>query len=203
VKGGYRAGVGSYERENKPNQQVGASETLETDVNEPEINEFIDQARWLLEYHSKRSDSISTRAVALLGFAGVVLALVARTSVPQGVELGGLLRFFSGLVLVSLVVSAGCSLGALMTRQLKAPAIVQLRRNWWKWSAGKRRGSAASDIAESFLRALELGEQSVLDVAIAEPNSRGRWFRAAAIAMMVSVGSLTVVLIAVYVQLFW
>ena len=49
-----------------------------------EIDAFKDQARWLLEWHNKRNDGFATRAVALLGFAGVIVALL-----PRGLDLSG------------------------------------------------------------------------------------------------------------------
>lgn len=49
-----------------------------------EIDAFNEQARWLLEWHNKRTDGFSTRSVALLGFTGVILALL-----PRGLDLDG------------------------------------------------------------------------------------------------------------------
>lgn len=42
---------------------------------------FTEQARWLLEWHNSRSESFASRAVAILGFDGVIMALIIQASV--------------------------------------------------------------------------------------------------------------------------
>lgn len=41
-----------------------------TGPNNDERAEFIEHAKWLLEWHNKRGEAFTTRAVALLGFKG-------------------------------------------------------------------------------------------------------------------------------------
>lgn len=52
-------------------------------VTKAELEAFIDQSRWLIEYHDKRGDSFTTRATALLGFSGVILVLLLRGPLPK------------------------------------------------------------------------------------------------------------------------
>jgi hypothetical protein len=44
--------------------------------NHDESAAFAAHARWLIEQHNKRSEAFTTRSVALLGFQGVILALL-------------------------------------------------------------------------------------------------------------------------------
>ena len=46
-----------------------------------ETDAFTTQARWLLEWHNKRNNGFSTRSVAILGFTGVILALLPEVSI--------------------------------------------------------------------------------------------------------------------------
>ncbi|MDP9417172.1 MAG: hypothetical protein M3P48_04925 [Actinomycetota bacterium] len=80
---------------------------------------FSEHARWLHDYHEKRSDRLGQRAATLLGFAGVVAALL-----PAGFTLGKdnidfTLPVRTALVaaLVLLVLSGGCSLKTIAVRK--------------------------------------------------------------------------------------
>ena len=41
----------------------------------PDAEVYIEQARWLLEWHNRRSEAFVNRAVGVIGFDGVALAL--------------------------------------------------------------------------------------------------------------------------------
>lgn len=169
---------------------------------DPDIIAFVEQARWLVDYHGRRSDSFSTRAVALLGFGGVMLALVVRTSLPAGIKADTAVKVAIPVTLGFLVLGACCSLFALWPRKLSAPGVKQLRDNWSSWVNSERRDHATFDIAETFLGAKDLTKPGVLDSNYNEPNGRAMWFRAAAVCMVLSVVSLTVVLTDLYMQAF-
>lgn len=53
-----------------------ADEIQERELLRIDSREALDEARWLHDYHLKRGDSAQQRAVALLGFAGVLIALI-------------------------------------------------------------------------------------------------------------------------------
>jgi hypothetical protein len=46
------------------------------------VQAFREHARWLHDYHEKRSDRLGQRAATLVGFAGVVAALLPAGSRP-------------------------------------------------------------------------------------------------------------------------
>ena len=50
---------------------------------------FTEQARWLIEQHNNRSEAFTTRAVALLGFEGVILALLLQGAGLDGMTASG------------------------------------------------------------------------------------------------------------------
>jgi hypothetical protein len=58
----------------------GDPHALPSGSNAPErvayIGAFVDQARWLIEVHTARGDSVQQRATALLGLIGVMLSLI-------------------------------------------------------------------------------------------------------------------------------
>lgn len=167
-----------------------------------EIGVFIEQARWLLEYHDRRSESVSTRAVALLGFAGVVLALLLQARLPDRVVVTGCIKTLFVVTVAAVLVTAGLCVYVLTTRQLIAPAVGQLRKNWRSWALSPRsRGSAASDVAESLLRGKRLEKESPLDATINAANRRASAFSWAVRALALALFPLTVLLIAVGVQL--
>lgn len=156
--------------------------TAATAHREDEISRFIEQARWLLDYHDRRGESLSTRAVALLGFVGVALALLLNFRLPRGVEVNDQVTLFYVATVVLLLATAGCCVWALMVRTLTAPGIGQLRGNWLAWVEIKRRDRAAKDIAEGLLGGKDLEKDSPLDRAVKAANGRARAVKFAAVA---------------------
>ncbi len=76
---------------------------------------FTEQARALLAAHDKRSDGITQGASTLLGFLGVLLALLAGASGlgKHDVHYGGWSKLLIVLTLVLLLLSAGSCLMVL------------------------------------------------------------------------------------------
>jgi len=166
-----------------------------------EIERFTEQAKWLFAYHESRGESLYTRAVALLGFVGVMLALLLGADLPKGVDVTCPIKVTFVATVVSLLMTGGCCLLAFKTRDSKVPSVSQLRENWQHWVDDQRRGSAAKDVAEMLLRAKELDEDSALDWAKKTADDRARWFEHAVFCMGVSLVSLTVLLAVVGYQL--
>jgi hypothetical protein len=165
-----------------------------------ETEAFTSQARWLLEWHNKRSDGFESRAVAILGFSGVILALL-----PTGLGLSKGLKLTSGIkyalfvTAALLLVTAICCVMVLAPRRSSAAQIEQLRQQWKGYSDGWVRGVAQQNIAESLLHGKQARESSPLERSFVEANVRGHWF---ALAMYVMLASLTA-LATVVVQVFW
>lgn len=173
-----------------------------TDLTDDEVQAFIDQARWLIEYHSQRGDAVITRSVALLGFTGVMLALVANL-IGRNPASDWFVKLALAGTLVALLLAAVNALLAIKTRHLEAPAIAQLRRNWDGWVHEKRRKAAAFDVAESLLKSSDLTSDSVVESVRNEAESRAQRLNCAAWSMLASVVLLTVSVIDLYFRAFW
>ena len=122
---------------------------------------YIDQARWLLEWHNRRSEGFVNRAIGVLGFDGVALALVVQAPGSDTSSPSALGWTLIGLLLVAFVVSAAFALATLWSVGVTAPSPDQLRRWWDRHRKNPENGSAAPNIAESFLDSLGGGMSPV------------------------------------------
>jgi hypothetical protein len=106
-----------------------------------ELEAFIAQARWLIEYHDRRADSLTTRATALLGFSGVILALLVRGGLPANVHVNPAIRITGIATIGSLLVCAVACLVTLLPGGATAPGVDELRAKWKGWVAKERRSA--------------------------------------------------------------
>lgn len=165
-----------------------------------EAKAFVDHARWLVDYHNKRSDNFASKSVALLGFSGVILALFARTTLPNGAQVT--LTAFILIVATTtlLLLTALMSLLTLFVTKVSAPSVDDLTRLWSDWAANSRRGKAHGDIAETYIRAKVPAESNPVKDAFDEADIRGRYFKGAAAAMLAAVAMLAALLILIAFQ---
>lgn len=146
--------------------------------------EFLEQARWLLEWHNKRSEAITTRATALLGFVGVVLALLL-----QGSRIGGIdPQWWTWLLLVAslggLLTTGVFALRAVLPQEVNMPSVSQLREWWAKQIAEPGRDRTGAQIAESILFGQDTDADSPISDAVMEASGRADDFKVAAIALL-------------------
>lgn len=146
--------------------------------------EFLEQARWLLEWHNKRSEAITTRATALLGFVGVVLALLLQGSSIGGIEP----RWWTWLLLVTslvgLLATSVYALFAVLPKKVNMPSVSQLREWWSKKIAEPGRGQTGAQIAESILFGQNTDADSPISDAVEEATDRAVNFKVAAWALL-------------------
>lgn len=162
---------------------------------------LIEQAKWLLDYHNRRNDSLGQRAVALLGFTGVVLALVPTAlGVPDNLHTNRWLYASLYTTLAGLLVTAGLCLKALGTKRTGAPAISRLRTQLRDHTTRARTGKVHADLAESLLHGLSVEATSPVDLAYAEANARARWFRAATAGIFLSLVALASLVVQIFQQ---
>ena len=166
-----------------------------------ELEAFTEQAKWLIEYHDKRGDSFTTRATALLGFSGVILALLLRSPLPEGVNYTGCIQIAGIATISSLLVCAIFSLLTLAPGSSSAPGIEELRDKWTDWLDKEGRGKVLGDIADSYLMA----HKGSKHVPVVMAHKRARWragyFMTAAGAMLTALVSLAILLLLVYEQI--
>lgn len=171
-----------------------------TPRNPGEVEAFAQQARWLLEWHNKRNDGFIARAVGLLGFAGVILALL-----PRGLDLNGPLHMTVGLrasliaTTVLLLATAAFGILVLAPQQSGAPSVGQLREHWRDYANGSGPSSPVAQITEDLLHGTSVEADSPVDLAAREANRRARWFKYAA----ASLGLGLVALATLVIQVFW
>lgn len=162
--------------------------------------DFIEQARWLLEWHNRRSEAFVTRAVALLGFVGVVLGLLFQGADLKGVDATHWTWMFLGASLLGLLVAGLYSVRTIAPQPIAAPSVQQLR-HWWKRHANRPIvGSTAPNIAESLLNSGDLTGVSALSAAKEDADRRGERFKKAVAGMVVALGGLTALLCNILTQ---
>lgn len=170
-------------------------------INTAELEAFIDQSRWLIEYHDKRADSLTTRATALMGFSGVILVLLLRGSIPHGVDVTLPIKI-AGFVTVALLLT--CAVFCLLTMvpgPTTAPGVDELRTRFSKWVSKERRGKTLGDIADSYLMIHDVSEKSFpVGDAYERADKRASRFTGAAAAMLGALASLAVLLFLIYQQ---
>lgn len=163
-----------------------------------EIDAFNDQARWLLEWHNKRSDAFSARSVALLGFTGVILALL-----PRGLDLNldATVGIHVSLIAtaVLLLLTAFFCLLTLAPKKSDSASIEELRELWRDYADGKNGPRPQAQMTERLLHGRSMHASSPVDIAFREANSRSLWFTWA----VVSLGVALVALATLVVQVFW
>lgn len=165
-----------------------------------ESAEFIEQARWLIEWHNRRSEAMATRAAGLLGFVGVILALLLQGA-TSGVEPGVLVFIFFGLTVIGLAFCAIHSLRALSPRLVGMPE-PQNFRVWWTEYAAQPKGSSSPvpKIAESLIRATGDPEESPVMSASQEASDRADCFGLAAWSLLLSLVPLVALVVTVVAQ---
>jgi hypothetical protein len=170
-------------------------------VTKSELDAFIAQSRWLIDYHDKRGDSLTTRATALLGFSGVILALLLRGPLPSGVSITTAMQV-AGVATVLLLLA--CALFCLLTilpGPTTAPGVDELRQHWVGWLAKDRRGKVLGDIADSYLMAHDSPDDSFpVGDAYARADRRAGFFNVAASAMLAALTCLAFLLFLIYQQ---
>lgn len=183
----------------EPGREVTDQQGL-TPADSQDIDAFSQQARWLLEWHNKRSDGFATRSVAILGFDGVILALLPRGLDPRGgieVTLG--LKTTLILTAALLFMTAAFCLLVLAPQRSNAPSISQIRQQWGDYADARQGPRPQAQVAESLLHGRSATSNSPLDHAYIEANRRGRWFKCA----VLSLGAALLALASLTVQVFW
>lgn len=163
---------------------------------------FIDHARWLMEWHSKRSESITARAVSLLGFVGVVLALMFQGA-ALNLKPSGYTWALLTVTLVAFVTAGICSLMAIMVRSMSVPSVDNLRDWWVAHVRSPKPGTMAPQFAEAYLNSLGSGgNKSPVSESKIDADARAKFFRSAVIATGVGLVSLSILLFNV-LNLIW
>lgn len=176
------------------------SESNPTDQKPQTTEAFTEHAKWLIDWHGKRSDAFATRASALLGFAGVILALLLNGARVPGLNPNP--WFWATLVVTAtlLVASAATSLATISSTETIAPRTAQVRRWWQRYTSKPKAGDWAENIAETFLRGTDLNKKAPVDAAVLEADRRAFWFRWATSTLLVGLIGVFFLLLQVFAQ---
>lgn len=153
---------------------------------------FIGQARWLLEWHNTRSEAFASRAVAVLGFDGVILALLLQGFGIKDVDATG--PVWAALTSTSLLLlfSAAWALSTIVPHKVAMPGVSDLRKGWAAHAQTPTARYAGPLVAESFLNASELHGTSPVLEAKKEGDTRATRFSWAVSSLLAATVSLAV-----------
>lgn len=136
----------------------------------------MEHARWVMEWHNKRAEGAATRAVAVLGFAGVTLALLVQGAGLNGLKPSGWTWFFAVVGATLLLVASLFALLAISTKKVRMHNTAQLR-SWWGDYLSKPNHDFGPDLAETVLLSKQITEDSPISTAEDEASDRVCWFK--------------------------
>lgn len=165
----------------------------------PQYAAFLDQARWGLAAQQQRSATFVTSAGTVLGFDGIILAVFASARAMDG--LVGVSLWFARASGVMVTLSAALTLGALIPRK---PASVDWTRVIRAWAdlhdpnASERQdsrqlfpqlilavGPVTTPRPRPSVLAWRTRSDKPLESTAEMATSRGNWFAASVIALLV------------------
>lgn len=144
-----------------------------------DVKAFLDQARGLLDFHQKRSDAATTRATALLGFVGVLVALSSAVlninktpgvATPDGQK-------WALYATVGFLLSTACfCLLVIRPRKSSIPDYQDLRAQWRSYEGADSEGRVLAQAVQNLLGADDPADDPVLRGA-REANVRLRFLK--------------------------
>lgn len=143
-------------------------------------------ARWLIEWNDRRSEALVSRAVALLGFDGVLLALVVQAAGVTTVRPSGETWVLFVLYLVAVLGSAASAVRVLQTAPTSIPSSVQPQVWWENEKVEGEHAAAANDVAESLLRKPDSRTDNPMESAREGADQRVKWFKVSIGALLLS-----------------
>lgn len=159
--------------------------------------DFLDQARWLLEWHNKRSEALTTRAVALLGFVGVIFTLLLQGATIKDLDPTVAIKVLLVVTAAALFVTAALALRCIATTSVKMPSVQGLQLEWAKHQQKPEPGAGAPNLTEEVLDAQGNAEVSPLESAKDEADERAKRFKAAAWVLVVALVLLAILTVTV------
>ena len=157
-------------------------------TNDPQTSEALavhaENARWLIDRASVRIDSFHQRAATLLGFTGVILAILPSVLDPIARTPGPCLRLSAWIVaLVSAVALASGSAASLMVLLIRNQLDVgmdKIVQRWVDTTTGSFKmipGQVLSDYANAYFGRAATERASVLLALKAQGDSKASWLR--------------------------
>ncbi|MFC4056084.1 hypothetical protein ACFOY4_40900 [Actinomadura syzygii] len=155
---------------------------------EQEVAVFLAEARRLLDYHWRRADAFERKALGVLAFTGVIVALLT-PSLKTVLDLHGHYRTtalaLGAAAITMLAGSAVSSAGALWARSSKSVNVREVRELWREYLHRAEHGGGGTDAWEAaglqrnLVEKLLHGateETSPIQSLCDDADVRGRWF---------------------------
>lgn len=159
--------------------------------------DILDQARWLYGIHSSRNNSAQQRAIAVMAFAGGVIAL-GPNLLPASPSAVAWVAFV--IMMVSSVLTVVLAMSALIPRRTEAPANVEMRRLFRDHRRGSAPGDPVHQIVEMLLRTTAPGKDSFLELVSQEAEVRLGRVRHAYWSLSIALGAVTVLAVLTAIQ---
>jgi len=152
------------------------------------LQAFLEQVRWAIAAHDKRSEVFGQRAAAVLGFDGVIIsALIAGFAlIKDEVAFAGCFLVNAVAVVALPALSAFVSLWALWPRKVTIPESKQLRDHWAAFRKSESTVRPQAQIVHDFLG----GAKDPVASARDEAASRGNAYKAALLLLIGAVVAL-------------
>lgn len=140
---------------------------------------YLEQARWAATWQRDRADAFERKAVALLGFNGVIIALSPRLvpliSETRGSDVRQALKLLAAVAAVSLFVSMVCALLTLRRRRYAAPWSLDQISD--EWASYKDSGTTDEEVVVAMFANMLIGSPDhPLQSLSYDATSRGRAF---------------------------
>ena len=159
-----------------------------------DVKAFLEQARGLLDFHQKRSDIAATRATALLGFVGVLVALSSAVlnvnKNPTGPTPAGE-KWMLGITVALLLCTAILCLLVLTPRRTSIPEYQDLRTQWRAYDGTDSEGRVLAQAVHNLLGADNPDDDPVLRAAD-EAKMRLRWLKHALNSLVAALSALAI-----------
>lgn len=140
-------------------------------------------------------EALTTRAVGLLGFVGVILALLLQGSGLKGIDPSQWTWAFLVASVFALLISAIFALQTISPKVTAMPKVHQLREWWGAYSAEPYPGTASPQIAESLLNSMRIDDESAISAALEHANSCAKSFSWSVRSMLLALIFLSLLLI--------
>lgn len=152
------------------------------------LQAFIDQVRWVIAAHDKRSELFGQRAATVLGFDGVIMSVLVAgfALIKNDVEFTCPFLVNAVAVVVLPVVSAVVCLGALWPRKITIPESSRLRDYWTTFQQPESKMRPQAQIVHEFLG----GAKDPVKSAREEAASRGKAYKVALLLLTAAVVAL-------------
>lgn len=166
------------------------------------IAAFLDQARWLVDWHRMASDRFEGKAATILGASSVLVALTSVSVKPIGEVYGRWSVVLTALAVFSALAFVGAGMFSVLTlwpRSYRGPSRDQLRGEWESYLASASRTDIeiVGMLVDQLIRG---GDESPIDTLQADAAERGKRFRIAISLLFAGLASAVIAAVILFIE---